>query len=168
MQNAKKKPTLGLDPQLPGDIYNNKGFNFKFSKWRDLCLLDSLRRLLAISSTSAAAQKFEGDINKYKVNELKQLRPALSLTVTEGNGKKTSVKEEFLDAIKERVFKSSKNIFKADPRFGGLYKGKKRQSADKAAEDIVEQSKPAEVSTSVGDTKTLNCDYEQEQSTKFL
>ncbi|KAK7044925.1 hypothetical protein R3P38DRAFT_2766477 [Favolaschia claudopus] len=121
-----------------------------------------------MSSTSAAAQKFEGDINKYKVNELKQLSAALSLTVTGSNGKKTPVNDGFLAAIKEQVFKSSKNVHEADPQFAGLYEGKKRQSANKAAEDIVEQSKPAEVSTSVGDTKTLNCDYEQEPSTKFL
>ncbi|KAK7033845.1 hypothetical protein R3P38DRAFT_737982 [Favolaschia claudopus] len=103
------------------------------------------------TSTSAAAQKFEGDINKYKVDKLKQLSAALGLTVTGSNGKKTPVKDDFLGAIKERVFKSSKNVLEADPRFAGLYEGKKRQpgrsktSADKAAEDILEQSKPAPV-----------------------
>ncbi|KAK7040492.1 hypothetical protein R3P38DRAFT_2768803 [Favolaschia claudopus] len=71
-------------------------------------------------------RKFDVDINKYKVNELKQLSAALSLTVTGSNGKKTPVKDEFLAAIKEQVFKSSKNVLEVDPRFGGLYEGKKR------------------------------------------
>lgn len=106
-----------------------------------------------MSAPAPSKEVFSGPIdNNMKKADLQALARALSLpTKAEG---KTLIKEVLLDSIESRLFGSEDNSLEHDPSFTQLYeyrniqkksvKGKKRKtSAQKAAEDVAEQAKPA-------------------------